>query len=116
MTFSVVNKDSEIRRNLTNLLLSLYPGCVVYELAEPVDVISCLRERTMDAVIWELTPNDRQSLSQLNMIRTQNQGTLFLVCADDDKLLDEAMWNGATMYFVKPLLPEQIRTALRKKV
>ena len=55
MIFSVVNKNSGTRRNLTNLLLSIYPGCVVYELQEPVDVVSCLRDHKVDAVIWELT-------------------------------------------------------------
>ena len=115
VVFSVVNKDSKNRRNLTELLLSIYPGCVVYELEEPMDVLSCLRAHTVDAVIWELTGNDSQNLSYLNIIRTQHHGTLFLICADDDTLLDEAMWNGASMYFIKPLLPEQIQTALGTK-
>ena len=69
----------------------------------------------MDAVIWELTENDSQDLHHLNMIRAQDHGTLFLICADDDTLLDEAMWNGASMYFIKPLLPEQIQAALETK-
>ena len=112
MLFSVVNRDSKGRRNLTNLLLSLYPGCVVYELEEPGDILSCLREHTVDAVFWELTGNDSQDMGLLNVIRTQHQGTLLGICANDDTLLDEAMWNGASMFFIKPLLPEQITTAL----
>lgn len=115
MVFSVVNKDSKNRRNLTELLLSIYPGCVVYELEEPMDVSLRLREHTLDAVIWELTGNDAQKLSDLNTIRTHHHDTLFLIYADDDTLLDEAMWNGASMYFIKPLLPEQIQTALATK-
>ena len=39
----------------------------------------------------------------------------FLICAEDDTLLDDAMWNGASMYFIKPLLPEQIQAALGTK-
>jgi AmiR/NasT family two-component response regulator len=66
----------------------------------------------VDAVIWDLSENPAQDLSPLNMITEQHQGTLFLICAKDDTLLDEAMWNGASMYFVKPLLPEQLQTAL----
>lgn len=112
MVFSVVNKDSKNRRTLTQLLLSLYPGCVVHELEEYKDVVSCLREHTVDVVFWELTGNDSQDIGRLNRIRTQHQGTLFGICANDDSLLDDAMWNGANMYFVKPLLPEQITTAL----
>ena len=112
MIFSVVNKFSKNRRNLTSLLLTSYPGCVVYELEEIMDVVSCLREHTLDAVIWELTERDSQNLSHLNKIRMQHPGILFLTCADDDTLLEEAMWNGASMYLIKPLLPEQIRTAV----
>ena len=115
MMFSVVNKDPNNRRNLTALLLSIYPGSVVYELEEVENVISCLREHTLDVVVWELTGNDSQNLSHLNTIRTQHQKTLFLICADDDTLLDEAMWNGASMYFIKPLLPEHLQTALGAK-
>ena len=115
MIFSVVNKDSKIRRNLTDLLLPIYRGCTIYELEEPMDVVSYLREHTVDAVIWELTGNDSQDLSYLNIIRTQHQGTRILICADDDTLLDEAMWNGASMYFINPLLPEQIVAALGTK-
>lgn len=112
MVFSVVNKDSTSRRNLTALLLSLYPGCVVYELEALIDVKSCLREHTVDAVFWELTGNDSLELSHLNTIRTQHQRTQYLICADDDTLLEEAMWNGASMYFIKPVLPEQIAAVL----
>lgn len=117
MVFSVVNKDSRSRRKLTDLLLSIYPGCVVYELEELTGLMSCLRKHTVDAVIWELTGNNLQDLSHLNNITAQHQGTLYLICADDDTMLDEAMWNGASMYFIKPLLPEQIVAALgtRKK-
>lgn len=118
MVFSVINKDSKSRRNLTDLLLSMYPGSVVHELKEILNVISCLREHRIDAVIWDLSENPAQDLSPLNMITQLHQGTLFFICAEDDTLLDEAMWNGASMYFVKPLLPEQLRTALEaiKKV
>ena len=112
MLFSVVARDSKERRNLTNLLLSLYPGCVVYELEEPVDIASCLREHALDAVFWELTRNDSQDLSYLNRIKIKHPDMYFLVCSEDDTLLDEAMWNGANMYCIKPLLPEQIQTAL----
>lgn len=115
MLFSVVSRDSKGRRNITNLMLSLYPGCVVYELEEPVDIAPCLREHALDAVFWELTRNDSQDLSYLNMIRTQHPDMFLLVCSEDDTLLDEAMWNGANMYCIKPLLPEQIQTALGTK-
>lgn len=112
MVFSVVNKDSKRRRNMTDLLLSLYPGCVVYELEAFIDLVSCLREHAVDAVLWELTESDSLELNCLNSLRTQYQGTNYLVCADDDTLLDEAMWNGASMYFINPVLPEQIVAAL----
>ena len=112
MIFSVVNKDSQKRRNLTELLLSTYPGCVVYELEELTDVVSCLREHTVDAVVWELAGDQSQELSHLDRIKAQYEGTAFLICADDDSLLDEAMWNGASMYFTKPLLSEQLKAAL----
>ena len=115
MIFSVVNPDPKKRRSLTELLLSMYPGCVVYELKNPMDVMSCLREHPVDAVIWDLAEKDSQDLSYLNLIRTQHQGALLLICADDDTWLDEAMWNGASMYFIKPLLPEQIQAALGTK-
>lgn len=118
MKFSVVNKEPKNRRTLTKLLLSVYPGCVVYELEDAADVVSCLRDHTVDAVIWELSEKDSQSLIHLNKIRKQYQQTLFLICADDDSLLDEAMWNGASMYLMTPLLPEQLQAALgtNKKV
>lgn len=112
MIFSVIHKDSRNRRNLTNLLLSAYPGCVIYELKEPADVVSCLREHTVDAVIWELTENNPQDLKQLNIIKAQNESTLFIICAEDDTFLDDAMWNGASIYLTKPLLPEQIVAAM----
>lgn len=112
MIFSVVNQDPKNRRTLTDLLLSIYPGCVVYELEEPEGIVPCLREHTVDAVIWELTEQDSQDLSHLNMISSRNPGTHFLICAETDALLDDAMWNGASMYFIKPLLPEQILEAL----
>ena len=112
MIFSVVNKDSKNRRNLTDLLLSTYPGCVIYELEEPMDIAPCLRAHSVDAVIWELTGSDSQDLRHLDRLRTQHQGALLLICADDDTLLEEAMWHGASMYFINPLLPEQIQTVL----
>ena len=112
MVFSVVNRNKKNRRSLTDLLLSTYPGCVVYELNEPADVVSCLRAHTADAVIWDLEKNDSQDLKHLNTVASQYQRTLFLICADDDTLLEEAMWNGASMYFIKPVLPEQIAAVL----
>ena len=115
MLFSVVNRDSTGRRNLTNLLLSLYPGCIVYELEAPEDIVPCLRKHNVDAVFWELTENHSQDLSHLNMIKTRHPKMNFLICAEDDTLLDDAMWNGASMYFIKPLLPEQIQAALGTK-
>lgn len=117
MLFSVVNRDPRRRRILTNSLLSLYPGCIVYELEELLDLVFCLREHAVEAVIWELADNDSQDLSHLHRIRVQHPEILFLVCAEDDTLLDEAMWNGASKYFINPLLPEQIAEAMdtRKK-
>ena len=112
MLFSVVNGDPIRRRSLTDLLLSLYPGSIIYELSESADVVSRLCKHAVDAVIWELTDNDPRELYHLDLLRKQHKDALILLCAEDDSLLDEAMWNGASMYFIKPLLPEQIAAAL----
>lgn len=115
MVFSVINKESKSRRKLTDLLLSVYPGCVIYELEEPKDVLSCLLEHTLDAVFWEISDEDSQDLHYLNKIRELDQGTLIFICAEDDDLLEDAMWNGASMYFVKPMLPDQLVAAITAK-
>lgn len=112
MIFTVVNQDPKNRRNLTELLLNTYPGCVVYELQKVADVAPCLREHAVDAVLWELAESESQDLRHLHSMRAQHEGTHFLICADDDTFLEEAMWNGASMYFIKPLLPQQIAAAL----
>ena len=111
----MINKESKNRRKLTALLLSVCPGCVVYELEEPRDVLSCLLEHTVDAVFWDLAEEGSQDLGYLNRIREQDQSTLIFICAEDDALLEDAMWNGASMYFVKPLLPDQIAASLLAK-
>lgn len=112
LIFAAVHKNAEERRKLTALLLSLYPGCIIYEYAQPVDVLVCMRNHRLDAVFLILSGKSAEDMCVLTQIRKKDPNIPVLICAEDDALLEEAMWNGASNYFVTPLQPEQIRTAL----
>lgn len=114
MIFAAVHKKPAERRKLTDLLLSLYPGCIIYEFAEPVDVLFCMRTHNLDFVFLMLSENNPQDMFIVSQIRKENGRLPLLICAEDDSLLEEAMWNGASNYFVQPLQPEQIRSALNR--
>lgn len=115
MIFAAVHKNAEERRNLTALLLSLYPGCIIYEFAEPMDVLYCMRTHNLDFVFLMLSGYNPQDMYILSQIRKESPGLPVVICAEDDSIMEEAMWNGASNYLIKPLQPEQIRSALLRQ-
>lgn len=112
MNFGVVNENSTELRKMTDTLLSLYPGGVVYEYTKPNEILIQIRSGILNAVFLELKAKNTQGPELVRKIRSINANIPVVVSAEDDSLLEETMWNGASSFFVKPLLPEQIKSAL----
>lgn len=113
--FAAVNEDSRQLRMLTDMLLELYPGGVIYEFSNPTDVLACIRTHRLNAVFLELAEANAQGMHLLSQIRKLDVHVPVIISAEDDGLLEEAMWNGASCYFVKPVMPEQLLAAVEQE-
>ena len=102
---AVYNNPVECRK-LTDLLLTVHPGGIIYEFADFKEAMFCMQTHKLDAVFLEM--ND-QNLEPLCQIRQQSVSVPVIAWADNDSLLEEAMWNGASGFLVNPILPEQLR-------
>lgn len=102
---AVYNNPIECRK-LTDLLLTVYPGGVIYEFADFEEAMFCMQTHKLDAIFLEL--NDR-NLEPLCQIRQHSLSVPVIAWADNDSLLEEAMWNGASSFLVNPMLPEQLQ-------
>lgn len=112
LIFAAAHQNAEERRKLTDLLLKLFPGGIIYEFADSVDILSCIRNHKLDAIFLMSSEKSTQDMQILIQIRKKDPNIPVLFCAADDSLLEEAMWNGASNYFILPLQPEQIWSAL----
>lgn len=109
MIFAVINSCPEERRHLTDLLLSLYPGSIIYEFAQASELLPYMRTHSLEAVFMELTTEKSADIEALDKIRNLKPGLPVMIFAEDDSMLEEAMWNGATNYCIKPVFPELIQ-------
>ena len=102
---AVYNNPMECRK-LTDLLLTVYPGGIIYEFSDFEEAVVCMHTRKLDAVFLEMNDHNLEPLCQ---IRQQNLSVPVYAWADNDSLLEEAMWNGASGFLVNPILPEQLQ-------
>lgn len=112
MNFGIVNENPAELRKLTAMLISEFPGLVVYEFTSPADIIEHLKSHRLNAVFLDSQINGSGALGLLKMIRDINARLPVMICAEDDSLLDDAMWIGASAYLIKPLDPKEIKEAL----
>lgn len=110
MVILAVNENPAELRKLTKLLLSVLPGCIVYEYVNPRDALRCLRTHEVELVFLDLP--GASGLPVLQELRRQCSHVPIITCAWDDAQLEDAMWNGATGYLVYPLTPGQLRETL----
>lgn len=103
-------------RQLTQLLLTTFPGCIVYECVDPRDVARYLRTHTVDLVFLDMKLTQIDGITLLNQVRQINGKIPVVVSAEDDDYLDEAMWSGADEYLVRPLTAGQLHAYREKMV
>lgn len=112
MLVAAVHNNSKELRKLSDLLVTAFPGAVVYEFTAVGEVVDYVRDRKPDAVLLGLDMQIPENMKLLQDLRCADLKVPVVVCADDDGMLDEAMWNGASGYLVKPFTVEDIREAI----
>lgn len=112
MTFIVTDDNRDRMNDFAQLLTSVFPGSVLYLYTEPMEVIGCLRDHPVDVVFIEAAMEEMEGAQLLFELRERHYELPAFILADSDEYEDDAMWNDATGYLIRPILVEDLRDAV----
>lgn len=113
MTFAVTDDMRDRMDAFIQLLLSIFPGSILYLYTDPMDMIGCLRNHQVDVVFIEAVMGEMEVGQILFEIRERYQELPAFILADNDEYEDDAIWNDATGYLIRPLSGEELRNAVQ---
>jgi two-component SAPR family response regulator len=86
---------------------------VMYLYTEPMEVIGCLREHQVDAVFIEAVMGENAGIQFLFELRERYPDIPVFILADSDEYEDDALWNDATGYLIRPISEDDLRNVMR---
>ena len=113
MTFIVTDDNRDRMNNFIQVLLSIFPGSVLYLYTEPMEVIGCLREHQVDAVFIEGVMGEKAGIQFLFELRERYPDIPAFILADNDEYEVDALWNDATGYLIRPISEDDLRNVIR---
>ena len=108
MTFVTVSNNREQLAILSQLLVTLMPGCTIHQNSNPMRAIQCLSNQKVDAVFADAdTCADAMDILRKQKVQTQ----VCLLCRQDVDLTEEAVCPYGILSY--PLTEQKMRTVLR---
>ncbi len=106
MTFVTVSNNREQLAVLSQLLVSLIPGCTIHQNCDPMRAICCLSRQKVDAVFADadICANVMDALCK--------QTQLCLLCRQDAVLPEEVAGSHDVLSY--PLTEQKMRMALQR--
>lgn len=104
----LVVDDAEIARNIESLFLQ-HAGCIVIEAADGDEAVEKYIEFRPALVILDIIMPHLNGIQALKKIRKIDPASRILICtaADDYRLIDLALREGAAGYIIKPYKGEE---------
>ncbi len=113
MTFAVTDDNPDRMNEFIQLLLSNFPGSILYLYRNPMEMVGCLRDHQVDAVFIEAVMKETEGSRLLFELREWNPDLPAFILADNDEYEDDAIWNDATDYLIRPISGEKLQDAVR---
>lgn len=109
MTFVTVDRERNRLEALTSLLLSAFPGSVIYQQTDPPHVSRDIRETSVDAVFLQAENMDDARL--LRVLRRGRPGLPMFFLVEDGEFAFMPMEENIR-YLLRPVTVEKLRNAL----
>jgi hypothetical protein len=108
MTFANVSVNREQVTLLSQLLLTVFPGCVIHQSCDPVRTMTCLSTQKVDAVFVDADAYP-QLMHLLN--RQKSKASVCLLCRHDASPPEET--DGIRSIITYPITGQKIQVALQ---
>ena len=109
MTFATVSVNREQSTLLSQLLLTVFPGCTIYRSSDPMRAIQHLTTRKADAVFADV----EISADLIHILKGKKWNTpVYLLCGQDLQTPEEEDVSGILTY---PLTKQKIQIALQSR-
>lgn len=110
----VADHDRDRRNEFSQKLLSMFPGSVLYLYGDSMGVMGCLRDHQVDAVFIEATLEEMEGVQLLIELRERYPELPVFLLADNDAYEDDAIWNDATGYLIRPISEEELKNTMQQ--
>ena len=108
MTFANVNVNREQLTRLSQLLLKIFPGCVIHQSCDPVRTVSQLATQKIDAVFVDAQTHPKL----MHLMNKQNQkASVFLLCRQFSPPPEDT--GGVRNVITCPITSQKIQAALQ---
>ena len=98
---------------LTQLLVSTFPGSTVYQHTDLCRVPHDVLNNKVDAVFLETEVDESNSLDFVRMLHRQKSNLPIFAISQTEDLRNEAVEAGVSDYLVQPLTEQQLRDAIQ---
>ena len=78
-----------------------------------MEMIGCLREHQVDAVFIEAVMGENAGIQFLFELRERYPDIPAFILADSDEYEDDALWNDAIGYLIRPISEDDLRNVMR---
>ena len=113
MTFVTADSCRTQMERLTQLLVSTFPGSMVYQHTDLCRVPHDILNNKVDAVFLETEVDESNSLDFVRMLRRQKKSLPVFIISQTEDLREEAAKVGVNDYFVQPVTEQQLRDAIQ---
>ena len=109
---TVDNRRVQLDR-LTKVLISAFPGSIIYQHLDLHRVPHDVMHNKVDAVFLEAEMEDKNGLALIQMLRRQKPNLPVFIISETDLFREKAVAAGANGYFVLPDNEQQLLDAIR---
>ena len=108
MTFANVSVNRERVTSLSQLLLTVFPGCVIHQSCDPMRTVKHLSSQKIDAVFVD--SDSHHELMHL-LDRHQSKASIYLLCRHDAPPPEKT--DGVRSIITYPITQQKIQIALQ---
>ena len=116
MTFVVTDDNRDRLNGFTQLLLSTFPGSILYLFTKPKEVMVCLRDHQVDAVFIEADMNEMTGEQLLFELRERNHDLPAFILADSNEYENDAECNNADGFLIRPISEDKLLNVVQSKL
>ena len=99
--------------DLTQLLVSVFPGSTIYQHTDLCRVLHDVLNHKVDAVFLETEIDKTDGLDFVQMLRRQKSNLPVFIISQTEDLREKAAEAGSNDYFVQPVTEQQLRDAIQ---